>query len=161
MTTQASGPIVAGYDGDSVAERALDRAAMYANALQTTLVVVAVEPVLLNAGLELAPAAIAGGPPIVAPWPPEGAEEEVHKDWDERLLAARDRLQGRGVDVEFVHCAGDPTEELIRVARERDAQLLVVGAHQKGFLDRLLAGSVSESVVRKAACDVLVVHQAP
>jgi nucleotide-binding universal stress UspA family protein len=158
MNTEAYGPIVAGYDGDAVAELALRRAAQYAKALDTPLVVVAVEPVLLNAGLELAPAAIAGGPPIVAPWPPEGAEEEVHKEWDDRLEEARRCLEGKGVEVELVHRAGDATDELVKVARERSAQLLVVGAHQKGFLDRLLVGSVSESVVRRADCDVLVVH---
>jgi nucleotide-binding universal stress UspA family protein len=159
MTDVAAGPVVAGYNGDEVSDLALEHAAAYARALDAPLLVVAVEPTLVTAGMEVAPAAIAGGPPVVAPWPSEEAEEELHREWDARLDAARIRLEAEGgVEVELVHRTGDPGEELLAVSRDRGAQLLVVGTHEKGFLDRLFARSVSESVVRKAQCDVLVVH---
>jgi nucleotide-binding universal stress UspA family protein len=53
---------------------------------------------------------------------------------------------------------GAAANEIVDVAEERDADLIVVGTHEPGFLDRLLAGSVSQGVARRAHCDVLIVH---
>jgi nucleotide-binding universal stress UspA family protein len=50
---------------------------------------------------------------------------------------------------------GDPAEQLLEVSR--DADLLVLGSHGRGFVGRLIMGSVCDRVVRAAACAVLVV----
>ena len=50
---------------------------------------------------------------------------------------------------------GDPAEQL--VAASENADLLVLGSHGRGFIDRLVMGSVSDRVVRAAACPVLVI----
>ena len=50
---------------------------------------------------------------------------------------------------------GDPAEQLLEAAH--DADLLVLGSHGRGALDRLIMGSVCNRVVRAAACAVLVV----
>jgi len=50
---------------------------------------------------------------------------------------------------------GDPAEQLLAVSD--DADLLVLGSHGRGFVGRLIMGSVSDRVVRAAACAVLVV----
>lgn len=52
---------------------------------------------------------------------------------------------------------GDPAAEILRVAQEIDASLIVLGTHGRTGLGRLLMGSVAEQVVRKAACPVLTV----
>jgi nucleotide-binding universal stress UspA family protein len=49
-------------------------------------------------------------------------------------------------------------ETLIRVARERDAAALVIGAHRHGALSEVLLGSTSRDVVRHAPCPVVVVR---
>jgi nucleotide-binding universal stress UspA family protein len=51
---------------------------------------------------------------------------------------------------------GPPAETLVRLSAEVD--LIVVGARGLGALKRLLLGSVSERVLRHAACPVLIVH---
>jgi nucleotide-binding universal stress UspA family protein len=51
---------------------------------------------------------------------------------------------------------GKPAEVLSQVAADYDADLIVVGTHQRQGLDRLLLGSVSELLVRSASCPVLV-----
>ena len=53
---------------------------------------------------------------------------------------------------------GPPEHEIVEAAREADADLVIVGSHGRGFLDRLL-GSVSEAVAHHAPCCVLVVRQ--
>jgi len=45
----------------------------------------------------------------------------------------------------------------VEVARKVEADLLVVGSHGKGPMKRLFLGSVSEGVLRRAPCPVLVV----
>lgn len=53
---------------------------------------------------------------------------------------------------------GDPVEEILRLAGELRADLLVVGTHDYAGFDRLLLGSVAETLTRKAHCSVLVVR---
>jgi nucleotide-binding universal stress UspA family protein len=50
-----------------------------------------------------------------------------------------------------------PAREILRVARERRADLIVMGAHG-GPLDSTLFGSVAHKVVRRAPCPVLVIR---
>ena len=53
---------------------------------------------------------------------------------------------------------GDPARALVIIAKEREADMIVVGTRELHGLERLLQGSVSESVEHKAHCDVLIVH---
>jgi nucleotide-binding universal stress UspA family protein len=55
---------------------------------------------------------------------------------------------------------GDPAAMIVSVARELGVDLIIVGSHGKGFLSRVLLGSVSEHVTRHAPCPVLVVRPA-
>jgi nucleotide-binding universal stress UspA family protein len=52
---------------------------------------------------------------------------------------------------------GEPAEEILRVANEIHANLLIMGTHGRTGLQRLLMGSVAEEVVRQASCPVLTV----
>lgn len=52
---------------------------------------------------------------------------------------------------------GDAPEEILRVARESRASLIVMGSHGRTGLARVLMGSVAEKVVRQAGCLVLTV----
>jgi len=52
---------------------------------------------------------------------------------------------------------GSAIEEIIRVARETHADLIVLGTHGRTGLGRLLMGSVAEQVMRRAPCPVLTV----
>ena len=55
--------------------------------------------------------------------------------------------------------AGDVASELLAIAAEIEADLIVVGAReQHGMLARLGLGSVSRKLVRRAGCSVLVVR---
>jgi nucleotide-binding universal stress UspA family protein len=53
---------------------------------------------------------------------------------------------------------GDPAAIICLVARDLGVDVVVVGSHGKGFLSRVLLGSVSEHVTRHAPCPVLVVR---
>lgn len=57
--------------------------------------------------------------------------------------------------------SGDPAEQICDVARERDADLIVVGTRGRGGAARVLLGSVARAVLLGASCSVLVVPNAP
>jgi nucleotide-binding universal stress UspA family protein len=51
--------------------------------------------------------------------------------------------------------AGKPYEEILRVARDEDAHLIVMGVHGRNPIDLMFFGSTTNHVVRGAACPVL------
>ena len=54
---------------------------------------------------------------------------------------------------------GDPASEIVRIADERKADMIVLGTHGRTGLTRMLMGSVAESIVRRAPCPVLVYRE--
>lgn len=54
---------------------------------------------------------------------------------------------------------GKPAEQLVQMARDLDATLVVVGTHGRRGLRRLILGSVAEEVVRTAPCPVFVARR--
>ena len=67
------------------------------------------------------------------------------------------RQECAGLEVEEVVARGDAAGEIVRVARERDIDLIVISSHGRTGLGRMIFGSTAESVVRHAHCPVLVV----
>lgn len=62
-----------------------------------------------------------------------------------------------GVDVRFAVGRGKPAAEILEAARTHGSDTVVMGTHGREGIDRLLLGSVAETVVRRAACTVVVV----
>ncbi len=61
-------------------------------------------------------------------------------------------------DVEKMVVRGVPFVEIIQTAKERSADLIVIGTHGRTGIDHMLFGSTAEKVVRKASCPVLTVR---
>jgi nucleotide-binding universal stress UspA family protein len=61
-------------------------------------------------------------------------------------------------DVEKLVVRGVPFVEIIKTAKEKKADLIVIGTHGRTGIDHMLFGSTAEKVVRKAACPVLTVR---
>jgi universal stress protein A len=51
-----------------------------------------------------------------------------------------------------------PGDEIVACATELGVELIVMGKHRLGFVEQLLAGSVTEKVIRQAPCPVLIVQ---
>ncbi len=54
---------------------------------------------------------------------------------------------------------GDAATEILRLAEDTEADLIVVGTHGRVGVKRLLMGSVAEKVMREARCPVLVMRR--
>ena len=72
------------------------------------------------------------------------------------LVALVPAVKHATADVSVV--TGGPADVIVREAQRHGSDLIVLGARGLGMVKRLLLGSVSEAVVRHAACPVLVVR---
>lgn len=54
---------------------------------------------------------------------------------------------------------GEPATTLLQMCVDHEADLLIVGTHGRTGLDRVLDGSVAESVMRRARCPVIVARR--
>jgi nucleotide-binding universal stress UspA family protein len=124
--------ILVAYDDPQ--SETLGRAADYAEQLGATLVVTNVAP------------------------PKDQSPEDSERLAQERLEQARAYLDGRGLEAELVPTKGTPADAIVRLAQERNVDLIVVGSRHKRFFERLVEGSVNQNVLRRAGCDVLVVY---
>ena len=82
-----------------------------------------------------------------------------HREHARKALndVAQEILRGREVDC--VVRQGVDHQEIVALAREIDADLIVMGMHGHGFLAHALAGSTTERVLHHAPCPVLVAGQ--
>ena len=62
------------------------------------------------------------------------------------------------ISTEYMIRGGAPFLEIIRCAKEIDADMIVCGTHGRTGLKHLIMGSVAENVVRKSPCPVLTVR---
>jgi len=136
--------IAVGYDETEPAKRALERATDLARESGAELIVTSVAPVLTGM------AASRG----IGPYDPADPPEEHYDE----LAHARAALVGKGVTAEFELTLGNPADAIVEMAERHDADLIVVGTREPGFVERLLGGSVSQAVSKHAHCDVLIVH---
>jgi nucleotide-binding universal stress UspA family protein len=74
----------------------------------------------------------------------------------ETMAAALDKI---GLQATSHLRAGDPAQEIISVADDRGADLIVTGTRGLGGIDRLLLGSVARNVITHARCSVLVLRE--
>ena len=83
----------------------------------------------------------------------------VEDDAHERLKAAVPDTIRAYCAVEAMVARGRPYHEILRVATERDADLIVIGVHGRGAADLMFYGSTTQHVVRQASCPVLTLRK--
>jgi nucleotide-binding universal stress UspA family protein len=76
----------------------------------------------------------------------------------EYLLAKQDALETAGVRVKSVVRVGSPVGVILDVVDEEKATMIALATHGAGGIPRLLMGSVTEGILRKAAVPVLAVR---
>lgn len=64
-----------------------------------------------------------------------------------------------GSTVRAVVRDGNPYQEILSLAADERADLIVIGTHGRGGFNRALLGSVADRVVRLAPCPVLTVRE--
>ncbi len=99
--------------------------------------------------------------PLYAHYYPIPTPEQVREAEARATETLRARIPDdlRGSErIETLVGHGAPAPEILRIAAERRASLIVIATHGRTGLQRLALGSVAERVVREASCPVLVVR---
>jgi nucleotide-binding universal stress UspA family protein len=90
-----------------------------------------------------------------------GVEQDAQEEFDQPVRDHLERWIARRVPPDLnaraVLKEGDAADTILELARERDANLIVMGVHGRSAVERWLLGSVTEAVLRKAPCPVLAV----
>lgn len=89
--------------------------------------------------------------------------EKTIKDNAEKILTESSEkitffLSEKNVEITTDVLFGSPESRIVETAEEMNADLIIVGSHGYNSWERLLLGSVSDSVVHHAPCSVLVVR---
>jgi nucleotide-binding universal stress UspA family protein len=130
--------VLIAYDGSEPSGRALDRVRTFMPNASVAVVTVA-------------------GPVYRNPTLPKFADEDEEAKQQAALAEAKARLGESGIEARSAAPVGDAAAEIVRIAKESGADLIVLGARGLNPLKRLLLGSVSTKVLHEAPCDVLVV----
>ena len=135
--------ILVAIDGSDGSDHALQKALELASTLGARLVALAVE----------------GPLPAYAATIAEVDEVKREKDtfFPSLLDGVRRRADDAGVPVEVELRPGHAAEVIVRVAREREADLIVLG-HKGHFLRDHLLGSTADRVAERAECPVMIVR---
>jgi nucleotide-binding universal stress UspA family protein len=94
---------------------------------------------------------------MTEPLPIADITEQLEDSAERELPKVAECDECAGLDVEELIVYGDAAAEIVRVAKERSVDLIVIASHGRTGLGRILFGSTAEAVVRHASCPVLVV----
>ena len=113
-------------------------------------------------GAELVLAHVAGETPrlgSVLSTPEVRTVFESARQWAADALAKRvTELAAEGLTARSVVRSGEPADEIVRLADEEHADMIVMGTQGRTGLERLMLGSVAERVIRRSRCPVLTVR---
>ena len=68
-----------------------------------------------------------------------------------------EQLRKTGLDTTALLVQGSTVETILKEALKLDVDMIVVGSHGRGAMYQLLVGSVSEGVLHKSECPVIVI----
>ena len=93
-----------------------------------------------------------GGPPSVR----KSVSKEIHRDF-RTLEVVESRLRKQGLRVKALMLQGPTVEKIITEARRAKADLLIIGTHGRSAIYRLFHGCISEAILRRSPCSILLV----
>lgn len=140
----SQGPIVVGTDGSETATAAVMEAMRLASAFGETLHIVSVYEAD-NIHASALPQEFAG---LVS----------SHSNVDSILADVASRARVAGIEAETHALMGDAADQIIDVAKETKANLIVIGNKGIGSVRRFVLGNVPSKVVHHSPCSTYVVH---
>ncbi len=84
--------------------------------------------------------------------------KDVIQDREKEMRGLVPDHWAEGVEREFLVKQGKPGKVIVDLARELEADLIVVGHQGRSAIGDFLLGSVAQYVVNRAPCPVLVIH---
>ena len=147
--------VIIGFDGSEIAERAIRMAADVLRPAPALVVAVYEAGIAFDArvGIDIQAVPIDYAATAMA-------DEAMYEGARHRAARGAELAREHGLEAEPLAAAdaGGVGGTLVRLAREREASAIVVGAHRHGRMERIFLGSTSRAVLEHAPCPVLVVR---
>jgi nucleotide-binding universal stress UspA family protein len=89
---------------------------------------------------------------------PTFAVDAARTAGQEILDAARAKASSATLSISTVLLEGDTVSAILDQARDREVDLIIVGSHGRGGIQRAILGSVAEGILRRSPVPVLVTH---
>jgi nucleotide-binding universal stress UspA family protein len=94
-----------------------------------------------------------------------GTGPQTERDWRAKTLKEEHQylqqqaieLDRKGIDVTPLLIQGATAETILKEAEKLKADLIIIGSHGRNAFYKALVGSVSEEVIRKAVCPILII----
>ena len=142
--------ILVAVDDAPCSEKAIQYAKEMAQVFHASVALVTVIPPTSPANFGADP--LLGQQPLIVPEVSEMEQENAQKYLEE---ISREFLESG--EVYIFNRVGSVKEEILAASHEWSADLIVMGSNGRTGFDHFISGSVSESVIRKATCPVLVI----
>jgi nucleotide-binding universal stress UspA family protein len=161
--------ILVALDDTILAAKILDEAMIMAEGLDASLLLLHILTPMENNNLSIQP----GGVGIESFFPilNEQAMKQYALEWQAYEEHSMAQLQGharvaidKGIRVETRQVMGNPSHSICKIAKEWEANLILMGRNRKSGISELFLGSTSNYVLHHAPCSVLAVQstvQAP
>jgi universal stress protein A len=82
---------------------------------------------------------------------------KVKEDLDAMIAAE----QAKGLEIQVSIAKGAPEKEILRAVKNQKIDLLIIVAHEEGYLEQKLFGHLNEEIHRKLPCTIMFVKQEP
>ena len=89
---------------------------------------------------------------------PDDITDQLLDRADDNCASIATEAADRGLDVVTVTREGTPAGEIVEYTADNDIDMIVMGTQGRGGFERLVVGSVADSVVRKAPVPVMTVR---
>ena len=87
----------------------------------------------------------------------ERLQQTFREDIDHFIEAEKTR----GLAIKAVIKEGDTSDEVIKMVKEENIDLLILLAHEEGHIEHFLFGSDNEELIRKMPCSIMLVKKEP
>ncbi|NPA52205.1 MAG: universal stress protein [Aquificae bacterium] len=89
------------------------------------------------------------------------AEEKLKEEALENLKMYQKKLEEKGIKTKILIETGDIVDTILDFSEENNIDLIIIGSHKKGLVNKLILGTVSEKIISKASKSVLVIKGTP
>ena len=86
----------------------------------------------------------------------DNVDSKAKQDMDEKIRAAYISRLPPGMKMETVIRGGTDADSILECAKEKNADLIIIGRQGTSSVGKVFFGNVTEKVVRKSLCPVLV-----
>lgn len=154
--------ILVAVDSDEIAEAVVATASGLAQPLNAQVALLhVVDSARVIAPLAAATEPVGLGVPPLTTAANVGVTEQLLDDQErsgETFVQSLAQRLPAGLAAELLLREGAPAEAIVATAQEWQAELIIIGTHGRGGLERLIVGSTAEAVLRAATCPVLTIR---